>query len=106
MANSSRAVEFDATITVSGGAGSAYITLPTHNGCKIRSVCIDAPNESAQYSYAILDYSGYAIGGKSGMIGDTTLSCDYPIRRTVQLLIQSASVDGTYSVRLWTESTL
>lgn len=97
-----RPIPFDFTITVVGGAGSTTVNFgdPYVTGGKSIIKYIDAPSAAAQFTILGTDYSSKPIWSDD-YTGDVLDHDPMPLFKSMTIAISGATVDGTYSGRIW-----
>jgi hypothetical protein len=85
-------------ITVTSGTGSATIA-----GVNLvaSGLGVKAVSAAAQYDIDVTDSDGYGLTGRDSCKGNTTLRDRFQVIGTITVTITDATVDGTYSIKLW-----
>ncbi len=86
-------------ITVTSGAGTGVVTLPSFSGYLLQVLSIIAP-ANAIYDWVLRDADGYALAGANGCQGDQTYYYSIPSLGPLSLTYLNANLDGTYSAKV------
>ena len=70
---------------------------------KLVQVAFKTPAGPPSYDFEIKDRDDFGITGRGGLSGDTTVQVEGLIFERNTFTISGATVDGTYSVKLWVE---
>lgn len=87
----------DLSITTVAGTGEATTVADIYG--LLVYIGIDAPN-GATYIVKVYDLAGYLLYTETTVSGDGYINMNTPVNSTVRVVISSASVDGTYGIRL------
>ena len=91
----------DLSITTIAGTGEATTSSNT-DGVIYGLLCyigINAPN-GATYIVKVYDSAGYLLYTESTISGDGYIEMERPVNSTLRVVIESASVDSVYGIRL------
>lgn len=98
-------IKVDGTITVDSGTGEVYATINyPHPINVLRLVCINAPDDAANFDVLIRDADGYLLYKEQGFTGDTSIAVSTFANTKILLRLENVSVDGDYAYRLYLEN--
>lgn len=82
--------------------GQGTYNVPANSFGKITLVCIIPPASSnPRYDYNMTDPDGFGITGNTNLQGSMTMVSNVPFLNGGTFNILNATVDGTYTVRLY-----
>src|SRR3990167_8093090 len=91
------------TVTVSSGSGTSSMAtfLPLKNaGGYIEQVIVIAPTSGDTFDFSILDSDSQPVFRRKKQTTEIIEERHLPVRGTYTLQVQSASADGTYTVKI------
>lgn len=89
----------DSSVVVSGGTGSATVTVIGGSRYEVQLTIIDAATDTKRYDYVIKDKDSYVVAGRPGLIGDNSIQESVSLFGNFSITISGD--DGTYAVRHW-----
>lgn len=85
------------SITVSAGTGTTSSVL----GGEVIAFGIKTPTAGAAFDIEFVDADSFGIGGKPGIVGNSTVYQNFQAHGTITICLTNASADGTYQVKIW-----